>query len=126
MDKPGPQPEVLLHRSCARRVATLARRPIVVSDWLAHEVVAVDLDGHREVILEVPSMPFSFDWLPDGRLLVLSNGDGRRLQRREPDGSLVTQAELTSLVADGDLSNRRVWARETAAIELDRLQLPTT
>lgn len=68
------------------------------SDWLAHEIVAVDLDGKREVVLEVAAMPFSFDWLPDDRLLVLSNHDGRRLLRREPDGSLVTHADLKSLV----------------------------
>jgi len=32
----------------------------------------------------------------DGRLLVTSGRDGR-LQRREPDGSLVTHADLTGL-----------------------------
>jgi sugar lactone lactonase YvrE len=68
------------------------------SDWVANEIVAVDLDGKREVMLDVPSMPFSFDWLPDGRLVVITNGDGRRLLRREPDGSLVTQADLTGLL----------------------------
>lgn len=68
------------------------------ADWLANEIVAVDLDGNREVILEVAAMPFSFDWLPDGRLLIVSNHDGRRLLRREPDGTLVTHAELTGLV----------------------------
>jgi len=98
MDKPGPQPEVLLTDLALGESPRWHAGRLWFSDWLAHEVVAVDLDGHREVILEVPSMPFSFDWLPDGRLLVLSNGDGRRLQRREPDGSLVTQAELTSIV----------------------------
>ena len=33
-------------------------------------------------------LPFCIDWLPDGRLLVVSGRDGRVL-RREPDGSLV-------------------------------------
>jgi sugar lactone lactonase YvrE len=41
-------------------------------------------------------MPFSIDWLPDGRLLIVSGGD-RRVLRREPDGSLVTYADLTGL-----------------------------
>jgi sugar lactone lactonase YvrE len=44
----------------------------------------------------VPSFPFCIDWLPDGRLLIVSGGDGLLL-RREPDGSLVTHADLTGL-----------------------------
>ena len=36
------------------------------------------------------------DWLPDGRLLIVSASDGLLL-RREPDGSLVTHADLTGL-----------------------------
>jgi sugar lactone lactonase YvrE len=68
------------------------------SDWLAHEIVAVDLDGKRETVVEVPGMPFSFDWSPDGRMLVVTNGDGRRLQRVASDGSLETVADLTGLV----------------------------
>jgi sugar lactone lactonase YvrE len=68
------------------------------SDWLAHEIVAARLDGTRETVMEVPGLPFCFDWLPDGRLLVVTNGDGRRLVRREPDGSLVAHADLAPLV----------------------------
>jgi sugar lactone lactonase YvrE len=66
------------------------------SDWGAQEVVAVDLEGKSEVIVRVPSFPFCIDWLPDGRLLILSGRD-RLLLRREPDGSLVTHADLISL-----------------------------
>jgi sugar lactone lactonase YvrE len=66
------------------------------SDWGAHEVVAVDLEGKREVIVRVPSFPFCIDWLPNGRLLIVSGGNGLLL-RRELDGSLVTHADLTSL-----------------------------
>ena len=36
------------------------------------------------------------DHLPDGRLLIVSSAD-RRLLRQEPDGSLVTHADLASL-----------------------------
>lgn len=64
------------------------------SDWGTREVVAVDLEGNREVILEGPAFPMCVGWLPDGRLLLVSARDGLLL-RREPDGSLVTHGELT-------------------------------
>src|SRR5919204_1078966 len=66
------------------------------SDWGAQEVVAVDLEGKSEVIVRVASLPFCIDWLPDGRLLIVSGRD-RLLLRREPDGSLVTHADLSGL-----------------------------
>lgn len=75
------------------------------SDWVAHEVIAVSLDGVREVVVRVPfsTFPFSIDWLPDGRLLIASTSN-RPLLRREPDGSLVDNgdpADLTRLSALG-------------------------
>jgi len=68
------------------------------SDWGAQEVVAVDPEGHSEVIVRVdfPSFPMCIDFLPDERLLIVSGRDGLLL-RREPDGSLVTHADLSSL-----------------------------
>jgi sugar lactone lactonase YvrE len=66
------------------------------SDWGAQEVIAVDLEGKSEVILRLQSFPFSIDWLLDGRLLIVSARD-RLLLCREPDGSLVTHADLNSL-----------------------------
>jgi sugar lactone lactonase YvrE len=66
------------------------------SDWGTQEVIAVDLDGRSEVVLEGSSFPLCVDWLPDGRLLVVSAKDGRLL-RREADGSLVTHADLSAL-----------------------------
>jgi sugar lactone lactonase YvrE len=66
------------------------------SNWGAQEVIAVDLEGKSEVIVRVPSFPFSIDWLPDGRLLLTSGRDGLLL-RREPDGELVTHADLSGL-----------------------------
>ena len=36
------------------------------SDWVAHQVIALDPDGEHEVITEVDAFPFSIDWLPDG------------------------------------------------------------
>jgi sugar lactone lactonase YvrE len=75
------------------------------SDWSAGEVIAVDLAGHSEVVAYVKSLPLCTAFLPDGRLVIVSSADGRLL-RREPDGSLVTHAELGSpgwndIVADG-------------------------
>jgi len=67
------------------------------SNWGMQEVVAVDLDGKSEAVLRVPTtIPFSIDWLPDGRLLVVSGREGLLL-RQEPDGRLVTHADLTGL-----------------------------
>jgi sugar lactone lactonase YvrE len=66
------------------------------SDWGAQELIAVDLAGNSEVVLRVASFPFSIDWLPNGRLLIVSARD-RLLLRREPDGAVVTHADLSSL-----------------------------
>jgi len=71
------------------------------SDWGAQEIIAVDLDGKSEVVLRVPfALPFCIDWLCDGHLLVVS-GQQRLLLRRQPDGSLVTQADLRPLSEHG-------------------------
>ena len=66
------------------------------SDWGVPQVMAVDLEGNHEVILPGRSFPLCVDWLPDGRLLVVSAREGLLL-RREPDGSLVTHADLNGL-----------------------------
>jgi sugar lactone lactonase YvrE len=66
------------------------------SDWGAQELIAVDLEGKSEVIIRIPSSPFSIDWLPNGRLLIVLGPEGVLL-RREPDGSLTTHADLSGL-----------------------------
>jgi sugar lactone lactonase YvrE len=66
------------------------------ADWGAQEIVAVDVDGHRERVAGVASFPFSIDWLVDGSLVVVSSSN-RQLLRMEPDGSLVPHAELGGL-----------------------------
>ena len=66
------------------------------ADWGAQELIAIDLAGTREVIGRVPSFPFSFDWLPDRQLLIVSARD-RLLLRREADGRQVTYADLSRL-----------------------------
>jgi sugar lactone lactonase YvrE len=68
------------------------------SDMGAARVVAVDLDGRAELVLEVPTRPSGLGWLPDGRLLVVSMRD-RRVLRLEPDGEVVVHADLADLAS---------------------------
>ncbi len=65
------------------------------SDWVAQEILAVDPAGNSEVIVRVPfpSIPMCIDFLPDGRLLVISSHEKLLLQR-EADGSLTTHTDL--------------------------------
>jgi sugar lactone lactonase YvrE len=84
------------------------------SDMGAEQVAAVDLEGNSEVVARVPAMPMGTGWLPDGRLLIVSALDGRLLVR-EPDGSLVTHADLTSL-ADHPWSDMVVDGRGNAYV----------
>jgi sugar lactone lactonase YvrE len=71
------------------------------SDWGAQEIIAVDLKGNSKVAVKVSMVPpFSIDWLPDGRLLIVSGREGLLL-RRETDGSLVTHADLRGLAEKG-------------------------
>jgi sugar lactone lactonase YvrE len=68
------------------------------SDWMAHQVIALDESGATEVMAEVDAFPFSIDWLPEGPLLVTA---GQAVLRMEPDGSLVTHADLSQLTQFG-------------------------
>jgi sugar lactone lactonase YvrE len=74
------------------------------SDWGAGTVISLDAAGVPIVEAQVRSFPMCIDFLPDGRLLVVSAAD-RVLLRREPGGSLVTHAELgaacNDIVVDG-------------------------
>src|SRR5579863_8289443 len=75
------------------------------SDWSAGEVLRVGLDGRHEVVARVKSLPLCTAWLPSGQLVIVSSPDGLLL-RLDPDGSLVTHADLgkpgwNDIVADG-------------------------
>jgi sugar lactone lactonase YvrE len=71
---------------------------IWVSDFYTHQVLSAREDGSDlQVEAEVPGQPSGLGWLPDGGLLVISQHDNRLL-RREPDGSLVTHADLSAHV----------------------------
>jgi sugar lactone lactonase YvrE len=64
------------------------------SDWVAHQVIALDPDGGSEVMAEVDAFPFSLDWLPGGPMLITA---GQELLRMDADGSLTTHRDLTDL-----------------------------
>jgi sugar lactone lactonase YvrE len=66
------------------------------SDFGAQEVGACDLSGKKEVIARIAGAPMGLGFLPDGRLLIVSMQDGLLL-RQEPDGRLVTHADLSNL-----------------------------
>ena len=67
-------------------------------NWGTGEVLAVTPDGDTEVAsrLAPQTLPFSIDWLPDGRLLIIDGPRGLLL-RQESVGALSTVADLTAL-----------------------------
>jgi sugar lactone lactonase YvrE len=66
------------------------------ANWGMQQIVAVDLAGNSEVVARIPTtLPYCFDWLPDGRLLIVS-GLERLVLRMEPDGSFATHVDLTT------------------------------
>lgn len=65
-------------------------------DWAARTILAVAPDGEAEPIARVESFPFSIDWLPDGRLLVVSAAD-RAVLSVDADGTLSRWADLSGL-----------------------------
>jgi len=68
------------------------------SDFYLQQVLSVREDGSDlRLEAEVPGQPSGLGWLPDGRLLIVSQHD-TTLLRREPDGSLVVHADLAEHV----------------------------
>jgi sugar lactone lactonase YvrE len=66
------------------------------SDWTGGRIVAVDDTGTTEVVVEHRSLPLCFDFLPDGRLVLVSNQE-QALLTLEDDGTLTTYADLTGI-----------------------------
>lgn len=68
---------------------------LYLSDFYAHEVLRVDLDGNRERVAHVPNQPSGLGWLPDGTMLIVSMKD-RKLLKLTGDGP-VEHADLSSV-----------------------------
>ncbi len=66
-------------------------------NWGAGEVLAVTTGGEREVMVRVArqTLPFSIDWLPDGRLLVV-DGPRRALLGQGSNATLELVADLSA------------------------------
>src|ERR1700709_1390157 len=70
------------------------------SDWIASQIIAIDDDGASELMVEHRSLPLCFDFLPDGRPLIVSNQQNALLTLGG-DGELTTYAELSAISAVG-------------------------
>ncbi len=68
---------------------------LYVTDRYTRRVLAIAEDGTAEAFAHTPGLPAGIGFLPDGRLLIASMLD-RKIVRREPDGSLVEHADLSS------------------------------
>lgn len=76
------------------------------SDWTAGEIRVLEPDGSSRVAVRHESLPLCFDFLPDGRLLVVSNtrrallvaaADAAAADDDDDDGTLTEYADLTPL-----------------------------
>ena len=65
------------------------------SDFFTHRVLAVDIEGHVETIVETPQQPSGLGWTPDGSLLIVSMNDQKLLSFK--NGELSEVADLSQL-----------------------------
>jgi sugar lactone lactonase YvrE len=68
-------------------------------DWGAGEILAYDAAGNREVVARVEGLPFSIDWLPDGRLVITTPRGIVTGPDLEPYGA--TGRPFNEIVVDG-------------------------
>jgi sugar lactone lactonase YvrE len=94
LNSSAPEPKILMSDLMFGESPRWREGRFWVSDWAAHEIIAIDPDGRHEVVVRDPSIPLCMDFLPDGRMLVMS---GKRVLRQEPDGALVVHADLSQL-----------------------------
>ncbi|MDG2029142.1 MAG: SMP-30/gluconolactonase/LRE family protein [Acidimicrobiales bacterium] len=84
------------------------------SDFFAHRVSSVGIDGDVRVELEIDDQPSGLGWLPNGELLVVAM-KSRQVRRLTADGQLVPHADL-SHVATGDCNDMVVDAHGNAYV----------
>lgn len=65
------------------------------ADWIIGTISVLEPSGQTRVVAHVPSFPISFDWLPDGRMLVVSGAEGQLLVLE--DGRLDPYCDLRAL-----------------------------
>lgn len=72
-------------------------------NWGTGEILAVTIDGEREVVarLAPQTLPFSIDWLPDGRLLVIDAVADLTGLGSAPFNELVVDAHANAYVNGG-------------------------
>jgi len=70
------------------------------ADWVAEKLFTLGEGGEKRLEASIASLPFSIDWLPDGRLLVV-NAPRNLLERREADGTFAVHADLSNLSERG-------------------------
>jgi sugar lactone lactonase YvrE len=66
------------------------------SDFHAHQVRSVTMDGEARVELNIDDRPSGLGWMPDGSLLLVSMVK-RQVLRRWPDGRMTTHADLSGI-----------------------------
>ncbi|MBD7993898.1 SMP-30/gluconolactonase/LRE family protein [Arthrobacter sp. Sa2CUA1] len=66
------------------------------ADWIAGTISSLDGDGNVRRVAGVPSFPITFDWLPDGRMAVVSGSDAAVLVE-VPHAGLVPLADLRGI-----------------------------
>jgi sugar lactone lactonase YvrE len=66
------------------------------SDFYAHAVKSVSLDGDLRTEVEIDDQPSGLGWMPDGSLLIVSMTK-RQVLRRNPDGRLTVHADLSHI-----------------------------
>src|SRR5262245_24631838 len=88
-----PEPRVVLHGLAIGESPRWHDHRLWFANWGPREIVALDADGHSQVMGHSTSeLGYSIDWLPKGELLVT----GSALMRQQPDGSLVPHADLSA------------------------------
>ncbi|MBE1575956.1 SMP-30/gluconolactonase/LRE family protein [Amycolatopsis roodepoortensis] len=66
-----------------------------LANWGGGQILAVTPDGESQLIANVPTaMPLTFDWLPDGRLLIVDGPNARLL-----NADLSTYADLSPVAS---------------------------